>query len=374
MQKKFLLLTLTFWIAVAQVWAQQGPGATNSETVARPRKKASPEEREQEKIPSKFSTKDNIPISEGLPTFKSDVTTVNVDVAVLDKNGRFIPNIPRGNFRVLENGVPQPISGMTMGEAPMTVCLVIEFSNLFQQYWSSGWYETLQASYGFLQTLKPEDYVAVVAYDLRSEILSDFSTDKTKAHEAMQRLRIAAYSESNLYDAVTDTADRMSTIEGRKAIVLIASGIDTFSKLTFDKTRKSLQQSGVPIYSIGIMQALRDWMDARGYMGSIQRLDFLQADNQMRTFAKETGGQAFFPRFFGEFPSIYRSIQDSLRNQYSITYAPTNQAKDGSFRKITVQLVNPATNEPLRIVDEKGKAMKYTIVAKAGYNAPKEVE
>jgi VWFA-related protein len=192
--------------------------------------------------------------------------------------------------------------------------------------------------------------------------------------EAMQRLRIAAYSESNLYDAITDTAERMSEIEGRKAIVLIASGVDTFSKLTFDQTRKKIQQAGVPIYAIGIMQALREWLDARGYMGGIQRLDFLQADNQMRTFAKESGGQSFFPRFFGEFPNIYRSIHQALRNQYALTYQPSNLAKDGKYRKITVQLVNPATNEPLRIVDEKGKPMKYSIVAKQGYNAPREVE
>jgi hypothetical protein len=146
-------------------------------------------------------------------------------VAVLDNKGRFIPNIPGGNFRILEDNVPQQLTNFSMGEAPMTVCLVIEFSNLYQSYWSSGWYETLTAAYGLLETLKPEDHVADVAYDLRPEILSDFSTDKRAAYEAMQRLRIAAFSESNLYDALTDTADRMSDIEGRKAIVLIASGI-----------------------------------------------------------------------------------------------------------------------------------------------------
>jgi VWFA-related protein len=370
------LLTAAFFGGFTMMYGWQGPTPSQSETVAKPRKKGSaeaPAEKEKEKVESVFKKKeDKVPV--GLPTFRSDVTTVTVDVSVLDKNGRFIPNIPGGNFRILEDGVPQPISGFAMGEAPMTVCMVIEFSNLFQQYWSSGWYETLQASYGFLETLKPEDYVAVVAYDLRPEILSDFSTDKRKAYEAMQRLRIAAYSESNLYDALTDTAERMSEIEGRKAIVVIASGMDTFSKLTFDQTRKKIQQAGVPIYAIGIMQALREYYDARGYMGPIQRLDFLQADNQMRTFAKESGGQAFFPRFFGEFPNIYRGIHQALRNQYSINYQPTNQTKDGKFRKITVQLVNPATNEPLRIVDEKGKPMKYTVLAKQGYNAPKEVE
>ena len=114
--------------------------------------------------------------------------------------------------------------------------------------------------------------------------------------------------------------------------------------------------------------------DARGAMGPIQRMDFLQADNQMRTFAKETGGQSYFPRFYGEFPSIYQAIQQSLRNQYSLAYAPTNAAHDGKFRKIKVELVNPATNEPLRVTDEKGKPVKYQIIAKAGYNAPREVE
>ncbi len=360
--------------SVGMLSAQQGPKTDSSETVARPRKKGEEPPPEQKKIQSKLKKlPGDITPAQG-PTFRSDVNAVTVDVAVLDNKGRFIPKIPPGNFRILEDDVPQKISAVNMGEAPMTVAMVIEFSNLYQQYWSNGWYETLQASYGFLDTLKPDDYVAVIAYDLRPEILSDFSTDKRQAHEAMSRLRIAAFSESNLYDALVDTADRMSEIEGRKSIVLIASGIDTFSRLTFDKTRKALQTAGVPIYAIGIMQALREFYDARGAMGPIQRLDFLQADNQMRTFAKETGGQAFLPRFFGEFPNIYRAISDAMRNQYTISYTPSNLSRDGKFRKIKVDLVNPATNEPLRVLDEKNKPIKYQVIAKAGYTAAREVE
>ena len=355
-----------------RVDAQQGPKSQSSETVAKPRKKDAPPDAEAPKIPSKFSKKDK-DIPEGLPTFKSDVTTVQVDVAVLDNKGRFIPKIPGGNFRILEDNVPQQLTSFnTGGEAPMTVALVIEFSNLFQSYWTEGWYETLTAAYGFVELLKPEDYVAVIAYDMRSEILSDFTTDRSKTQEAMQRLRIAAFSESNLYDALVDTADRMSGIEGRKAIVLVASGRDTFSKLTFDKARKGIQNAAVPIYAISILQAFRARYDAN--MGALARLDFLQADNQLRTFSKETGGQAFFPRFFGEYPSIYRSITEALRNQYALAYHPTNQARDGKFRKIKVELVDPKTNEPLRIVDEKGKALKYQVIAKPGYTAPREVE
>jgi len=349
--------------------AQQGPTRQGGETVARPKKDAGADT-DTGKIPSQYPKKQET--GGNVPTYRADVTAVSLSVSVLDNKGRFIPNIPRGNFRVLEDNVPQPIATFEMGEAPMTVCLVIEFSNLFQQYYTETWYQTLSASYGFLETLKPEDYVAVVAYDMRPEMLSDFSTDKSQAIAAMKRLNFAAYSEANLYDAIVDTADRMSGIEGRKAIVLISSGIDTFSKLTFDKTRKSLQNSGVPIYALGLMQALRTMADA--YMDSITRLDFLQADNQLRTFAKETGGQAFFPRFYGEFPSIFRAVSEALRGQYALTYQPTNTARDGKFRKIKVELVNPATNEPLRVQDENGKPIKYTVIAKSGYTAPREVE
>ena len=372
--RKFAFLPCAVLLALGLVLpGQDGPKKGVGETVARPRKKGDPVEAEQPKIPSKLTRKDDAGAS-GLPDFKVDLNVVSVDVAVLDNKGRFIPNIPREHFRILEDNVPQQVTNFARGEAPMTVCMVIEFSNLFQQYYTESWYQTLQASYGFLETLKPEDYVAIVAYDMRPEILSDFSMDKRKAQEAMQRLRIAAFSESNMFDAITEMAERMKDIEGRKAMVLIASGMDTFSKLTFDKTRKILQEAAVPIYAVGLMQALREYYDARGAMGAIQRLDFLQADNQMRTFSKETGGQSFFPRFYGEFPSIYRAIHESLRNQYSLGYAPSNTAKDGKFRKIKVELVNPANNEALRITDEKGKPMKYSIVAKSGYTAPRQVE
>ena len=206
MRKIGLLLLAVTGISVGTLFSQStGPKSEGSETVARPRKKdangnptAAPADEEQPKIPSKFGGKrDPKEPIEG-PSFKSEATTVTVDVAVLDNKGNFIPKIPKGNFRILEDNVPQQITGFNMGEAPMTVCMLIEFSNRFQSFYSYGWMQTLQASYGFLDTLKPEDYVAVVAYDMRPEMLSDFSNDRSKAQEAMARLRIAGFSESNM--------------------------------------------------------------------------------------------------------------------------------------------------------------------------------
>ena len=360
----------------------QGPEPGTSETIARPKKKDVPADAPappstpdtpppQPKIPSQFSTKGK-DVPEGTPTFRSDVNSVQIDVAVLDNKGRFIPNIPKDKFRVVEDNVPQKIGSFNAnGDAPMTIAMVVEFNAQFQQIYSQGWFETLNAAYGFSEQLKPEDYFAVVAYDLKTEILSDFTTDREKTAEAMQRLRIPGFSESCMYDALAEMETRMSSIEGRKAILLIATGRDTLSKLTFDKARKAIQEGGVPIYAISLLQALR--IMAEPYMGGEQRMDFLMADNNLNTFARETGGQAFFPRFFAEYPQIYKSITDALRNQYSITYTPTNQARDGKFRKLKVDLVDPTTGQPLKVV-ENGKPIKYTVVAKQGYTAPREVE
>src|SRR5436305_2663496 len=237
--------------------------------------------------------------------------------------------------------------------------------------YSWAWYETLQLTWGFASTLKPEDYCAVIAFDIRPEILSDFTTDRMKTQEALHRLTIPAWREANMFDAVTDTAERMSGIEGRKAILLVTTGVDTFSKLTYDQTRKKLQEAGVPVYAISLMGMQREMADAS--MGPMQRMTFLQADNELKTFSKETGGAAYFPKFQGEYPQVFQQIHQALRNQYVITYSPSNKSHDGTFRKLKVELVD-REGKPLPVKDEKNKPIKYQIIAKAGYKAPREVE
>ena len=227
--------------------------------------------------------------------------------AVLDNKGHFIPNIPRGKFRVLEDNVPQQISTFsTNADAPMTIAMVIEFSNLYQQYWAEGWYQTLVAAYGFVQTLKPDDYVAVDS--LRHALRNSFAISPPTGGRPRRPCSACALPDSRKRISTTrwsDTEQRMTNIEGRKAIVLIASGRDTFSKLTYDKARKAIQEARVPIYAISLLQASRIMADP--YMGPMQRMDFLQADNQMNTFARETGGQALLPallrRVPGHFPN-----------------------------------------------------------------------
>jgi Ca-activated chloride channel homolog len=373
----------------------QGPiTGDGSETVARPRRQPQPDsstdpgvtaapapaapapdsstgnisEPELPKIPSEYGKNKNIP--NPVAVFSTDANSVTVDVAVEDSKGHFIPKLEKSYFRISEDNVPQQIATFSTGEAPMTLAMIVEFSNRFQSFYSQTWFQTLQAAYGFAQMLKPDDYLAIIAYDLKPEMLTDFTIDRGQIQAALARLRYPGFSEANLYDAVTDTISRMQGIEGRKGILLLASGVDTFSKQTFDQARRSIQEGGVPIYAVGLMQSIRDIAEARGQLRGSSELDFLQADNQMRTFATESGGMAFFPHFVTEFPEIFRNMATALRARYTLTYTPSNQARDGKYRRIKVELVDPATNLPWKMVDEKNKPVKYTIYAKSGYNAP----
>lgn len=367
------IYALAATLGLALIAEAQGPINTGGPTVARPKQgPQQPVEEELDPIESEFK-----PNAEGpapLATYSVDATTISVDVTVVDKDGRFIPDLPREFFRIKEDDEPQRIQEFSQGEAPITVALVIEFSNLFQQYYSDPWYETKLAANQFAQSLGPEDYLAVVAYDLRPEILSDFTADRRQTADALARLNVPGFSEANLFDAITYTAERMQDIEGRKAIVVISSGMDTLSRLNFGETRKIIQNAGVPVYSIGIMQAMRTYLDAGGFLSNSARMDFMMADNQLRTFSKESGGMAFFPRFYGEFPIIFNQISQALRSQYVLTYQPTNQARDGKFREIEVELVAPESGDKLKILDQDGKQVKYDIIAKKGYQAPREVE
>jgi VWFA-related protein len=157
----------------------------------------------------------------------------------------------------------------------------------------------------------------------------------------------------------------------------VASGRDTFSKLTLDQILKKVKLTpNVTIYTISTGAAFLNAIDARYGNNpnvSMAMMDYVQADNQMNTFAKMTGGHWYKPRLEGELPEIFRDIASSIRDQYTLTYKPTNAKQDGTYRKLKVELVGP-NDKPLEIKDQKNKDIKYQIIARDGYTAKHQVE
>ncbi len=309
---------------------------------------------------------------EGMPDYsiRVDVPLVNVDVLVTTKDGQFIPGLKQNNFRIYEDGVEQKVTNISQAEVPITAVLLVEFASGNYYYLRYA----LNSAYTFASQLKKDDWIAVVSFDMRPHILVDFTQDKSAVQGALNSLRIPGFSERNLFDALYDTIDRIDGTEGHKYIILLASGRDTFSKLNYDQILKKVKATkDITIYPVSVGRAIRERLDSRGAVGPIQNLDFLQADNQMNTFARMTGGQAFFPRFEGELPEIFHSIGNSIRNEYSLGYRPTNTKMDGTYRKLKVELVAP-DGGLLKVRDQHGKDVKINLVAREGYTAKHVVE
>ena len=345
-----------------------GPNGDNG-AIAVPKKKEKPEDA----VPV-APAEPKVKNPEGMPSFslRMDVPEVTVDVGVLiEKNGQFVPNLKPGNFRIYEDGVAQKVTGFKRTEAPITALLLCEFAA--NSY--SFIYDMRNAAFAFANQLRPQDYVAMMTFDMRTKIVSDFTQDRQQLLQGINSLNMPGFSETNLFDALYEAEDRLSRIEGRKYIILIASGRDTFSKLTLDKIMQKVKSTpDVTIFAVSTGGFLRVLTEGRGGMrGSMRDLDYLQADNQMKTFAKITGGMWFAPRFSAEMPEIFQDINQTIRSKYQLVYRPTNTKQDGSYRKLRVELVDEE-GQPLHIQDEKHKPLKYDIIAREGYRARQEVE
>lgn len=360
-------------MAHAQQEPGPGPSPNTGETVYAPKKSAKPELQQQpENQPSEQPQK--VPQQQGQPapqekqpekinpdqvyTLSTESNLVNVDALVTDKNGNPITGLGKNNFKVLDDGVPQSVTNFSTAEAPITVTMLVEFSNK----WWGYLYLALEDAYQFMNFMEPKDWVAVVDFDMQPHILQDFTHDRYQVRSALDTLRIPGFSETNLYDALAFTIDRMKNVGGRKAILAIVSGFDTFSKLTYGEMLKIAKGSNTPIYAISI----EEWISIR----TGDNIDTLQAQNALNSIARYSGGQAYFPRFEGAVPDIYQQIAGQLRHQYSLGFIPTNSTKDGKYHKLEIQLVD-AQGNPLVITDKKGKKIKYRVIAREGYYSPK---
>jgi VWFA-related protein len=348
--------------------ASGGPTGDNG-SIALPRKKESD-------APPAAPAEPKFKNPENAPTYnmRVEVPEVTVDVGVIiDKTHQFVPGLKPANFKVFEDGIEQKVIGFKRVEAPITVLMLCEFAG--NNYTYAFNHDMLNAAWVFASQLHPDDYAALMTYDMRTHIISDFTQDKRQMFEAVRQLMIPGFQERNMFDAVSEAIDRLSRIEGRKYIVLIGSGRDTFSKLTWDQLRKKvLNTREITVYTVSTGGALRAITEGRpGWSNEMRDLDYLQADNEMKWIAQTTGGASYFPRFAGELPDDFGDINKNIRSKYELVYHPTNPKQDGTYRKLRVELVDDEGN-PLHFQDEKHKPLKYEIITRDGYRARPEVE
>lgn len=377
--------------------SRRQPPTTNEKKNKRPGETPKEGEKEQQEplppdvVPTKPQDIEKVTIS---------TQVVNVDAVVYHKkSGQIVTGLKKPNFAIFADGTQQTITNFSTPEAPITVAMVVEYSKwseMFGLYGSRGYepgtYEVIRPTAMFLsQFIKPpDDYVTVVAFDIRPTPLTDFTNDPGRIGQVINLLlrNTPAFRETNLFDALKfvlvggrgdsvvleDSKNEKSDYSGlvavqgrRRAVILVASGIDTFSKINYGDARKVLQNSGIPVYIIGTANLFKkmygDQLPATDSMlGMPGRMSWLQADNTLQTFAKETGGAYFPVTFEGELPKVLGSINALLRSQYSLGFNP-GDVRDGKQHKLQVRVdVNGDGT-----YDDK----EFVVQARQYYNSPK---
>lgn len=261
-----------------------------------------------------------------------DVDLVSVDFVVTDDDDNPVTGLERGDFQVFVDDQEQPISTFSPTESPITVVLVLEFGNTFGYYFD----DIVSPAAGFINSLREDDWAAIVSYDLDPHIVTDFSQNKNELYGGLRSLIVPTFSETNLFDAIHFTLDRLENVDGKKAIFLMSTGIDTFSRATYGETLKRSEASDTVIYAVGMAQLYRTVIENR--ISSLDRMTFMQAEVALRSIAQNTGGMAFFPRFSGEYPGIYETVSFMLRYQYSLGFVPTGLEEDDDLREIEIRV------------------------------------
>lgn len=319
----------------------------------------------QNRLPQRGSSKvsngddEDKEILKGKSAISIAVDLVSLQVMVTDAKGNVYTGFKPENFTIYEDNVKQEIQSFSPIESSITAVLLVEYSNNVSYFLSDIW----NAMSEFANSLRKDDWVAVVGYDLRPTILCDFTKDRQELYNTMRRFQYPATDYSNLSDAIIDTIDRTQELEGKVAIVLLSTGLDTFSRHTYDEALEKCKQANASIYAVSLGQYFRLRLEARDLLSNEARINLLMGDNRLRSFAETTGGVAYFPRFQSELYDIFKTVSKMLRSQYSIAYASTNTARDGKFRKIRVD-VNAA------LTDSKGKPIKLKVITRKGYKAP----
>ena len=290
----------------------------------------------------------------GQAAIRVDVRIVRVDATVQNKDGNLIKGLSKDNFEIYEDKVKQEITYFEPVEGPITAVLVTEFSKALNWYFV---WDAIRASYTFVDQMRPGDWFAVMAYDLHPEILVDFTQNKAEVYGALRKMNSPAYRESNLYDAVWDVLDRTEELDQKLAVILLSSGVDTFSKKNLSETLDRVKRTNAVIYPVSLGGSFRVRYEDR--LASQGRLNLQQGDAALRYMAKYTGGTAFFPRFNSQFEGIFQSISALSRHRYAIGYTPTSSDKDKEYRKISVK-VNAD-------VDKDGKPDKLKVLHREGY-------
>ncbi|MGA8034810.1 MAG: VWA domain-containing protein [Candidatus Acidiferrales bacterium] len=283
----------------------------------------------------------------GSKPLKVNTDLVVVHATVVDDKGQFVTGLSADNFKIYEDKVEQKISVFSKEDIPVTMGLVIDNSGSMKEKRP----QVNAAALSFVKTSNPQDEVFVVNFndEYYLDLDEDFTSNQDELREALEK--IDTRGSTALHDAIIGSLDHLKKgHKDKRVLLVITDGDDDASVKSFDYTVKAAIESNAVIYAIGVFSDYDRKNDKK--MVRHSRKD-------LTTLAEATGGLAMFPDSLAEVDSVCQEIARDIRNQYTLGYYPTNEARDGTFRSLKVDLIPP-----------KGRT-KLTVRARTGYYAQK---
>jgi VWFA-related protein len=295
---------------------------------------------------------------------------VKIDVSVLDRQGQFVAGIAQDRFRILDNGVAQPIVFFAPIEAPVQVLVMLETSPAVYLIHA----EHLTAAYALLEGLAANDEVALVTYSQSPQAILAFTPDKAALAAALGQIQYTlGMGDLNFYDSISTVLDWIAPLQGKKAIVLLTTGLDSSPPARWDVLAQKLRADDAVLFPVALGGSLRHPVAKKKKSKAAPKPDaaeepanpvsFAKADAALSSLAKITGGRAYFPESPNDFVGIYREIASALRHQYVLGIAPQH---DGKFHLLTGQVLGASG----QVGPAAGKSPEYQIFAREGYLAP----
>jgi VWFA-related protein len=267
-----------------------------------------------------------------VPIFKSDVRRVICATTVVDKAGKLVTTLKQDNFTVTENGVKQEILTFKREDVPVSMGLIIDNSGSMRSKRAS----VEAAALALVKDSNPQDEVFIVNFNDDAYIDNppgkDFLTDLADMQAALTR--IDSRGGTAMRDAIDKSIEWLKKAhKDKKVLVVVTDGVDNASTINLEDLVRDARQSGVLIYSVGLL-------------ADEEKRSASSAKRQLNALAEATGGLTFYPKDLPEVDPIAHEVARDIRNQYTIVYKPSNEALDGTFRKINVAVKAPGNPTP----------------------------
>jgi len=271
----------------------------------------------------------------GQPSFRADTNLVVIPVSVTDTMNRFVLGLRRDDFRLIDNGVEQPIAHFSGEDVPLSVGLAFDTSGSMDFKMSTS----RDAASLFLKTLNPDDEAFLVEFNDKVDLPVGFTSHPDEIRSALQNVQPRGLTA--LLDAVKFSLNEMkSARNARKAIVIVSDGGDNHSTYTAAQIESLVREADVEIYAMGVFDPI---------LSLALTPEEVSGPRLLSEIATQTGGRAFAATISSDLPSVAARIAIELRNQYVLAYYPKDQVRDGKYHTVQVKVTQPAGVSALKL-------------------------